>query len=336
MERLEFGNILNSVIIPEGTSPERIASMARPIRESIATMLPEGLFRFRNSEERHIEAFDNDAIYALTADQFNDPYDTLVRYDMAGIRRYVDSMMSVDGLGQLKSYLAKGNDLPDEAKMMLPESAWEEIKARIEAIDDMESLKERIDSSKKQVLSLITTIFPVLSAFSKRFSTIACFSEDVKSILMWSHYADSHRGFALEYDFRQTLTKPLEKGTLFPVVYSDERFDASVYITWELLRIMGVESRNPDITSAFKVALHKSRLWEYEREWRLIDPGPHDPIQPKPSVIHYRPVAIYYGERIPKDKMERLHEIAVAKGIREYKMAVDETALGYEMMWKEL
>lgn len=35
-------------------------------------------------------------------------------------------MISVDGLGQLKSSLATGNDLPDEAKMMLPESAWED------------------------------------------------------------------------------------------------------------------------------------------------------------------------------------------------------------------
>ena len=336
MDRSEFGNILDSVIIPEGTPPEEIASKVRPIREAIAAMLPESLFRFRNCEDRHIKAFDNDSIYAVTADLFNDPYDTLVRYDIEGIRQYVDFVMSVNGLGQLKSYLAKGNDLPAEAKMMLPESAWEEIKARIVAIDDMESLKERIDNSKQQMLSLITTFFPILSAFSKRFSTIACFSEDVKSILMWSHYADSHKGFALEYDFQPTLTKPLEKGALFPVVYSDERLDASVYITWEFLRIMGVASRNPDITSAFKVALHKSRLWEYEREWRLVDPGPHDPIHPVPSVIHYRPVAIYYGERIPKDKMERLHNIAEAKGIREYKMTVDETARGYEMIGKEL
>lgn len=336
MDRLVFGNILDSVIIPEGLSPEEIASKVRPIREAIATMLPESLFRFRNGDDRHIEAFENDAIYALTADQFNDPYDTLVRYDMEGIRQYIDYVLSVDGLAQLKSYLAEGNELPDEAKMMLPELAWDEITARVLAIEDLVSLKDRIESSKQQILSLISTLFPVLSAFSKRFSTIACFSEDVKSVLMWSHYADSHNGFALEYDFRPTLANPLEKGAIFPVIYSDERFDASMFIAWELLRIMEVESRNPDIMASFKVALHKSRLWEYEREWRLIDPGPHDPIHPAPSVIHYQPIAIYYGERIPKDKMERLHAIATSKGIREYKMAVDETARGYEMMMEEI
>ena len=153
---------------------------------------------------------------------------------------------------------------------------------------------------------------------------------------MWSHYADSHKGFALEYDFRPTLTQPLERGALYPVVYSDERYDASLYISWQFMHVLGFHSKNPDITAFSKVALHKSSVWAYEREWRIIDPGPHDPIHPKPSVIHYKPVAIYYGENIPKDKHERLHQIAVAKGIREYKMDVDETSKVYEMRVREV
>lgn len=335
MDRFSFGKLVDSIIIPEGTSSEEIVKAVLPLREAISEMMPESLFRFRSCDDMHINAFEMDAIYAVTADSFNDPYDTLLKYDMEGIRQYVDRVMSIEGLEQLKVFFAQGNDFVDEVKMMLPEEVQTSLKAELESTDDLTTLKDRVEASRQQMFSLISTLFPILSSFSKRFSTIACFSEDVKSILMWSHYADSHKGFALEYDFRPTLTKPLERGALYPVVYSDERYDASVYITWQFMHVLGFCSKNPDITAFSKVALHKSRVWEYEREWRIIDPGPHDPIHPKPSVIHYKPVAIYYGENISKDKQERLHQIAATKGIREYKMDVDETAKEYEMRVRE-
>lgn len=335
MDRSEFGRRLDSVVISEGTSAEEMMKTVMPIREAISEMMPEQLFRFRSCDDMHINAFERDAIYAVTADSFNDPYDTLLKYDMEGIRQYVEWVMSMEGLEQLKAFFAQGNDFIDEVKMMLTEEAWTSLKAGLQATEDLTTLKDRVETSKQQMLSLISTLFPVLSAFSKRFPTIACFSEDVKSILMWSHYADSHKGFALEYDFRPTLTMPLERGALYPVVYSDERYDASLYIAWQFMHVLGFDSKNPDITAFSKVALHKSKVWAYEREWRIIDPGPHDPIHPKPSVIHYKPMAIYYGENIPKDKLERLHQIAVAKGIKEYKMDVDETSKVYEMRVRE-
>ena len=336
MDRFEFGRLLDSAVISDGTPTEEIAKMISPIREAIAKMMPESLFRFRSCGDMHIDAFEKDEIYAVTADMFNDPYDTLLRYDIDGIGQYVKWVMSVDGLEKLKMFFEQGNDFCDEVKRMLPEETWDSLKAGLETIADMTTLKERIDSGRQQTLSLMSTMFPVLSSLSKRFSTIACFSEDVKSILMWSHYADSHQGFALEYDFRPALSsKPLERGALYPVIYSDERYDASLYIGWEFLHVLGLRPKSPDVTAFLKVALHKSRVWEYEREWRIIDPGPHNPNLPKPSVIHYRPVGIYYGQNIAKDKLALLHNIAVKKGIREYKMDIDEASLAYEMRVRE-
>lgn len=335
MDRIGFGRLLDSIVIPEGTVPEEKIKAVLPIREAISEMMPERLFRFRRGDDDNIDAFEKDAVYAVTADSFNDPYDTLLKYDLEGIRQYVDQVMSIEGLEQLKAFFAQGNDFIDEVKMMLPEEAWASLKTGLQATEDLTTLKDRVETSKQQALSMISTLFPILSSFSKRFSTIACFSEDVKSILMWSHYADSHKGFALEYDFRPTFTMPLERGVLYPVVYSDERYDASLYITWQFLHVLGFHSKNPDISAFSKVALHKSSVWAYEREWRIIDPGPHDVLNPEPTVIHYKPVAIYYGENIPRNKLERLHQIALKKDIVEYKMDVDLTGGGYEMRVRE-
>ena len=83
-----------------------------------------------------------------------------------------------------------------------------------------------------------------------------------------------------------------------------------------------------------KVALHKSKDWEYEQEWRLIDPRLQDPSNPKPTVLQYRPKAIYYGTGIDKAHLARLHDIAVRKGIREYEMYIDYGSSKYELQYR--
>ena len=334
MDRIEFGNRLSSVVIRDGTPVLEINKMVLPVREAIEEMMPQSLFKYRACTDKHIDAFENDKIIAVPADWFNDPYDTLVKYDYEGIKEFVNSMVSTNGLQQMKVFFAQGNDFPPELKQILPIDFWDELKARIMEISDFTEFQGRIEESKRQLLSLVSTYFPILSFFGKRFSTIACFSEDVQSILMWSHYADSHKGFALEYDFRPTLTQPLPRAGLFPVVYSDGRYDASAFLTWGMFTILGIKSINPDILASIKAALYKSKLWEYEKEWRMIDPRPHDIMTPTPSVIEYRPIAIYYGKNIEVEKRNRLHSIAVSKGINEYEMIIDPSSPLYEMRFK--
>ena len=336
MDRAEFEKRLRSLVVPESTSATDLNRMVLPLREALIDMTPGSLYRYRSCEEKHIDAFEKDKIYAVPADWFNDPYDTLLRYDFVGIKKYVEQIASIDGLEQLKLFYAQGRDFAPEFKQMLPEEFWASLKERVLEIDDIRSIKDGIENSKQKLLSLISAYFPTLSFFGKRFSTIACFSEDVQSILMWSHYADSHRGFALEYDFRSTLNEPLPRVGLYPVIYSEERYDASAYLTWALLTVMSIKAFNPDISANIKAALYKSKHWEYEKEWRMIDPGPHDILNPGPTFIEYRPKAIYYGQNIEAKNMDRLHGIAVEKGIEEFEMKIDCEGSGYGMRVREV
>ena len=94
MDRTEFERRLRSIVVPEGTSASDLNRMVLPLREALIDMTPESLFRYRSCKEEHIDAFEKDKIYAVPADWFNDPYDTLVRYDNEGIRRYVEDVLS--------------------------------------------------------------------------------------------------------------------------------------------------------------------------------------------------------------------------------------------------
>ena len=80
--------------------------------------------------------------------------------------------------------------------------------------------------------------------------SVCCFTEDEDNILMWSHYADSHKGVCLIYDLSQD--ERYFKG-LGPVMYRDEP-----------PTIGKIEN---DIIFSL---LTKGPKWSYEKEWRLI------------------------------------------------------------------
>jgi len=335
MDRGEFAKRLYSTVIPEGTVPEDIQTMTRPISEAIREIMPKKLFRYRAFNDRSMDAFQNDIIYAVTADKFNDPYDTLVRYDMKEIEKWVNTVMNTETLGQMKAWYAQGWDLPKEVKHILPKEMTDALKGALLSIDDIKDFEGRIEDTRQKMISQIETYFPILSETSKRYSAIACFSESIESVLMWSHYANSHKGFALEYDFRPTLEQPIKNVGLFPVVYSEERLDISDYIAWGVLRILGIQAKMPDIAASIKNALWKSDIWAYEKEWRMIDSTPRDITEEKASAIHYKPVAIYYGRLMSSDDKNRLHEVAMEKGIKEFEMYLDYSSQKYEMLCRE-
>ncbi len=335
VDREEFAKSLYSTVIPEGTSPEIIQTLTRPVSEVVREMVPKSLFRFREIDVRSVDAFKNDIIYAVTADKFNDPYDTLVRYDLEGIEKWVNTVMNTETLGQMKTWFAQGWDLLNEVKHILPKEMIDALKVALSSTEDINDFEEKIEETRKRMISMIETYFPILSETAKRYSAIACFSESVDSILMWSHYADSHKGFALEYNFRPTLERPIKNVGLFPVVYSKERFDISDYIAWAFLRIIGFPAKMPDISASIKNALWKSDVWSYEKEWRMIDSTPRNITDEKASTIYYKPVAIYYGRHMSVDDKKRLHEVAKEKGIKEYEMYLDYSSLKYEMLYRE-
>lgn len=336
MNRSDFSKILHSIVVPDGVDVDEINKRVLPISQASYEMLPNRLFRYRPCGEEQIDAFANDAIYAVTADKYNDPYDTLVKCDAGAIMGLFRSLLSVDTIMRLKAWIQEGNEIPDAIKQGSPDAPWKIIRERLLAVTDATTLHGSIEKYLEQLSSQMNVLFPIIAKFSKRFAAYACFSEAVESILMWSHYADSHKGFVLEYDFRPTLANPINNMLVLPVIYSNERLDASAYMAWAFLTLNGSRVPNPDTMAHIKVSLHKSLEWEYEREWRMIDGTPRsNPFDTAPSVVHYKPNAIYYGcEMALKDK-QHLHEIAVAKGIKEFEMYIDLYSSKYVMKYRE-
>lgn len=90
-----------------------------------------------------------------------------------------------------------------------------------------------------------------------------CLSTRYDSPLMWSHYADQHRGICVEFDVSKLPPRALRKG-----VYGTSReIAASSIRSW--LREDSAAARN-EIERA--CLFTKSTEWNYEEEYRLLGP----------------------------------------------------------------
>ncbi len=149
----------------------------------------------------------------------------------------------------------------------------------------------------------------VAKAFEDTFY-VGCLCSDNKNRLMWSHYADCHKGFCIEYDFSQAPDDLLP----LPVIYTNKR----PQIPWRAVIQMNDETR-AEATRAFMMALlTKDAVWDYEREWRLLVASTMGQKQKMPPIS-----CIYLGALCPPEIKATIMEIAAHKSIPVKQMVVD-------------
>ncbi|MDD4847515.1 MAG: DUF2971 domain-containing protein [Bacteroidales bacterium] len=327
--RKEFQKILNSVVIPEGLSSSEIQEKIKPVDQFIWTHMPAKLFKYRECSERNIDAFNKDTLYAVTADMFNDPFDTLYSYNQKYIIDSIKFGATREFISGMQQRVNSGQPIPEEIVKFYGDKAVDHFVALIMQITEKEMDSFNIEQKH---IDAIISILQIVN-FVKTFG-ITCFSEDIQSVIMWSHYANSHEGFALEYDLRGF---PLIKKTndnlnndckqsiyanTYPIIYDSKRFDATTTALFSLCKTLNIDVKNPDTTCFLKSTLHKSYQWSYEKEWRLlVCKDDCDYSAPIPFSVH--PKAIYYGNKISQINKKRLHLIAIEKGIKEYDMCID-------------
>lgn len=139
---------------------------------------------------------------------------------------------------------------------------------------------------------------------------ISCFSEssNLTSLRMWGYYANSHKGFCLEYDIRD-LYKMHNDFEILPVYYHD---DYSFVIP----------KKNKRELQRFKLALifTKAYEWNYEKEWRLLTFNNDEMGNSGFLAPFIIPTKAYLGCKIENRLKEDLLEICVQMKITPYEV----------------
>ena len=122
---------------------------------------------------------------------------------------------------------------------------------------------------------------------------ICAFSALPGHMLMWSHYANHHRGFCVEYD--------CQKGTKLRELAHEVKYEDSMP---SLSAADFAQSNKEKALDA--LWLTKAKCWSYEQEWRVMMPE-GDKAYEAPSSV----VSVIFGARMPESE-----RIMVAQALR--------------------
>jgi len=336
MNRQQFKDILDSIVIPEGYDEKQLLTVLRPLNVALLQMIPERLYKYRSCCRKHIDALKKDEVWMSTSDLFNDPFDTLINYDIQEVENAFAIIDDPQVLEAMSIYIAKGGTLPESINNMFSDEHKIENKNLAKKfINGNHNFKLASESLQYTKLQLAVAL-SVLPTIMQRQSTAVCFSENINSVLMWSHYSDYHKGFALGYNLRSFLLPNKENLGLFPVVYSSQRYNATKYLYYLAGKLLNLPLKNQDTFAQIKLLLYKSKDWEYEREWRLINSYNKDVLNSCSGPCIIRPNSIYYGCNIDEENRKRLHELALEKNLQEFQMRIDNSSMKFEVTAIEL
>jgi hypothetical protein len=270
---------------------------------------PEHLYKFFSPNDYALDALRRRSVWLARASTFNDLYDTTLTVDVGAA---VEPSMRVHIHKIFRTSLP---GLLSDAELDAIATAPSPLRVAITFLakryaphdpDGLEAILERIPevlhggAARPQAAKFSSLIQNRLRA--------ACFSEDVSSMKMWGHYAESHTGFCVQFCPSELAPRIEERAILLPVRYIADRFD----FTEQMTRF--AESGATAMTPLIPVlaAIHKSTSWSEEREWRIVKDGGDD--GPGEILPVRGALAVYLGARISPDMRDRVCDIAGAAG----------------------
>ena len=215
-------------------------------------VIPPTLYKYMPEWPYALNTLTTRYFYFSHKSDFNDPFEGKFfddgQYSKENIRHYFRNSCHVP------------EDFMISLEKILSTENWEQI------------LKDRL----KQEKELVEQEYGIL-----------CLSQIKNDILMWSHYANSHKGVVIEIDSKillQSITSSRSGGSIKPVKYEKDYPKVQFF-------------KNP-AGVADKWFLTKYIKWEYEKEWRAIH---------KPGLIQFPKEiikSVYFGAKFDLKKQD--------------------------------
>lgn len=143
-------------------------------------------------------------------------------------------------------------------------------------------IKKLKDFTKKYLLQNESAVTKVVDGYlhfnetNRKNCFVFSMSESYDSDLMWAHYANSNKGFCIEYDFNKApqLKAEIWKKliSIYKVIYKDEQEEFS------FMRILDYIMKGQTDQEEYKSISYdmmqklitKKAFWSYEKEWRIL------------------------------------------------------------------
>ncbi len=240
------------------------------------------LYKFTKLEFA-LDIIKNNRLYLSAPEEFNDPFDCVLESSDTDLKAAGELITNYYNFVDLHSYVIANKHLftknQDDADKIIQH--WENLKTtlflypRYTKFDFVEKLLKtsnavdylKIDAKRKEEYKYL--IKKTMNDIRNK-TLVYCFCKQNKSILMWSHYANAHKGACIEFEI------PLDEKDLVEVIYDDKKtkFDivtvTSMILALEFLKKEFDSSNQKFNLEIMKPYYTKSKEWSYEQEFRYI------------------------------------------------------------------
>lgn len=287
--------------------------------------IPSKLYKYREINEYSIKNLKENTVWCSNASDFNDPYDSSICFDSINLYKSpIDKEINNKEFNDL--------DIPLEVFNGIKTSndPYRTILQNVQKMTNHKITSKEEDQYYHIIKDFLEKNTKEMNLeFNKGLQNgykICSFSERIDSMLMWSHYSNYHKGFALEYNFQILPIDDVRNRFMWPVIYDSKLFDATAYFE--------EQRNNEQFNNLFGIiaSIHKAKDWEYENEWRLIVP-----LSPTDSPLSYnvpKPTGIYLGSKISNENQDEIELIAKNNNIDLYKMELSHNS--FEMIPKRI
>lgn len=245
---------------------------------------PKFCYKYRKLNQTTINTLSESYIWLSNIADLNDPFECSLQFDYIECSRAFFSDKKFHQTFAEKFGKTLSND---DIKFIVtnsdPTKAYHEICKRKNIILNI-SIEKQQEVIEKRWSEIIEE--------TNHYIKVCSFSEINNSLLLWSHYADEHKGICIEYDI---ANEPSEiRAFLLPMIYSDSIYKVGLF---------------EELTSLKKIGstLIKAKEWEYEKEWRLVFFRQSNEFTNKQSVS--KPKAVYLGTRFYQNDEQLINSL---------------------------
>lgn len=203
--------------------------------------------------------------------------------------------------------------------------------------DELNSIFKSIDFSIEDSIELLCKNEEMTWA---KGCLISCFAENGAMEMMWAHYANLGKGFALKYDYDDILKALREKNLqrksglgIHKVKYVRERTSFNIFLCRKIALMLAGKNNHENsywIKHYASLFLEKNICWREEKEWRIVLLNEDEQSCSK-SILRVKPIGVVLGENMDRISRYVICSIAKRRGIPvfEVEKSFENSTFGY-------
>lgn len=207
---------------------------------------------------------ENSSLRWREPNQFNDPFDHQISY----IFPYTKDELAEELVKEIEELVYEREaSFKEETSLSLMVQILRKSKDKIPKQEVLETLEKGVHETSDNLQAYQDKLNTFINQELNK-SRVLCVTEDNDNVVMWSHYADEHRGVCIrlhcidELDNTLLLAKPINYESTFPIFPSVQ----------EHVKYLTGESPFEMSDLVYKIPYYKHEHWSYENEWRVHVP----------------------------------------------------------------